>query len=125
MTYKLNLSKEHFDGWLAALRSGDYKQGTGNLHTEEKGVHSYCCLGVLCEVQQIRKIAYTSHDADRTAYAYGDEGEGKLAYYPGNLAVPPPWENDVTVELMHLNDNKKRSFNEIADWIEDKCEAVL
>lgn len=118
--YKLNLSKEHFDGWLAALRSGDYKQGTGTLHTEEKGVHSYCCLGVLCEVQQIRKIAYTSDSANRTAYAYGDDG--KLVYYPGNLTS---WENDVTVELMNLNDNKKRSFEEIADWIEGRCEPTL
>lgn len=34
--------------WLAALRSGEYKQGkTGQLKDEKGG---YCCLGVLCDV---------------------------------------------------------------------------
>ena len=33
--------------WLAALRSGKYKQGTGNLKTK---TNRFCCLGVLCDV---------------------------------------------------------------------------
>jgi hypothetical protein len=32
--------------WVAALRSGDYKQGTGVLHKAD----AYCCLGVLCDL---------------------------------------------------------------------------
>jgi hypothetical protein len=32
--------------WIAALRSGKYKQGRGRLN----GPDGYCCLGVLCEV---------------------------------------------------------------------------
>ena len=32
--------------WIAALRSGKYKQGDSALHKGEK----YCCLGVLAEV---------------------------------------------------------------------------
>lgn len=32
--------------WLNALKSGKYKQGTGQLRNNS----SYCCLGVLCEV---------------------------------------------------------------------------
>lgn len=32
--------------WLEALRSGNYKQGTGNLR---RGIN-YCCLGVLCDI---------------------------------------------------------------------------
>jgi hypothetical protein len=34
--------------WLTALRSGKYVKGTGRLC----GGNKYCCLGVLCEVQQ-------------------------------------------------------------------------
>lgn len=33
--------------WVAALRSGDFKQGSGWL--EKDGC--YCCLGVLCAIQ--------------------------------------------------------------------------
>lgn len=32
--------------WLAALRSGEYKQGTRALNTEA----GMCCLGVLCDL---------------------------------------------------------------------------
>ena len=37
--------------WLAALRSGDFKQGQGSLHTIEPVVgERFCCLGVLCKL---------------------------------------------------------------------------
>lgn len=37
--------------WIAALRSGDYKQTTGKLKSKEDddGEHGYCCLGVACD----------------------------------------------------------------------------
>jgi hypothetical protein len=38
--------------WIAALRSGDYKQGRSRLATVDGG---YCCLGVLCEVLELPK----------------------------------------------------------------------
>jgi hypothetical protein len=34
--------------WIAALRSGDYKQGKCQLY--EPLSHSFCCLGVLCDL---------------------------------------------------------------------------
>lgn len=37
--------------WIAALRSGDFTQGRGNLariNTDKD--NEYCCLGVLCEL---------------------------------------------------------------------------
>lgn len=33
--------------WVAALRSGDYKQGIGGLRDTHD---SFCCLGVLCDI---------------------------------------------------------------------------
>lgn len=33
--------------WVAALRSGKYKQGKGALHNRQ---NEFCCLGVLCEL---------------------------------------------------------------------------
>lgn len=44
------LTKKIKDKWLAALKSGDYIQGTGRFKIEtEQGVIKHCCLGVLCE----------------------------------------------------------------------------
>ena len=40
------MSREKGEKWLAALRSGEYKQGVGVLCNKEK----YCCLGVLQKV---------------------------------------------------------------------------
>jgi hypothetical protein len=33
--------------WVEALRSGEFKQGTGELKNSD---NAYCCLGVLCEI---------------------------------------------------------------------------
>jgi hypothetical protein len=33
--------------WVAALRSGEYKQGAGQLRTAQQ---AFCCLGVLCDL---------------------------------------------------------------------------
>lgn len=41
------MKKEIADKWVAALRSGKYKQGRQYLRTFED---NYCCLGVLCEI---------------------------------------------------------------------------
>lgn len=36
--------------WLTALRSGEYRQGTGQLRSEKDGDLFHCCLGVLCDL---------------------------------------------------------------------------
>lgn len=43
------LNRELMEKWVAALRSGDYKQGTEALYCydDDKNSESYCCLGVL------------------------------------------------------------------------------
>lgn len=49
------LTKELKDEWVAALRSGNYKQGTGKL----KSFDCYCCLGVLaCLLEKSNKHKY-------------------------------------------------------------------
>ena len=40
------MKKEIADRWVAALRSGKFRQGTDYLHCHYHG--TYCCLGVLC-----------------------------------------------------------------------------
>lgn len=42
------MNKEVKAKWVAALRSGEYKQGKGRL----KNINNeYCCLGVLCALK--------------------------------------------------------------------------
>lgn len=41
------MNKELKTKWIAALRSGEYKQGTNVLRDED---NRFCCLGVLCDL---------------------------------------------------------------------------
>ncbi len=41
------MKKELAEEWAAALKSGEYQQGTGGLRPE---LDKYCCLGVLCDL---------------------------------------------------------------------------
>lgn len=41
------MNQEFKAKWLAALRSGEYRQGTGVLRT---GDNRFCCLGVACDL---------------------------------------------------------------------------
>lgn len=50
--------------WLTALRSGKYKKGVKALRSRD---NSYCCLGVLCEIQGL--VAHISDDG----YLYGSD----------------------------------------------------
>lgn len=50
--------------WVAALRSGQYKQGMSQLRNER---NEFCCLGVLCNLhaQAHPEIAKTQTDPER------------------------------------------------------------
>jgi hypothetical protein len=82
--------------WIAALRSGDYKQGKMQLFDGER----HCCLGVLCIVINKENPEWTyNHDLIGTK----------------NVDI-----------LWRMNDGddefkiSKHNFNQIADWIEKK-----
>ena len=53
--------------WIAALRSGDYKQGRGWLRTD----NYYCCLGVLCDLHSKANPDY--RESWRLVDDYGTE----------------------------------------------------
>lgn len=50
------MKKEVRAKWVAALRSGEYKQAIGYLKTES----GFCCLGVLCDLAEKEGIAKSS-----------------------------------------------------------------
>lgn len=91
MIYK-KMDPEMKKRWVEALRSGKYKQGKGRLHDE---VHdTYCCLGVLNEIEDL-----------------GIPGEAGAL--DGNTV--DAFDQNV---LIRMNDVMGCSFEHIADWIE-------
>jgi hypothetical protein len=105
--------------WLEALRSGEYKQGQGALQTSDK---TFCCLGVLCEVQGINSRltgGYAFESAPVVVYDFeADRRSGSTVYAEEYESAG--LSNRAIHELIEQNDNGK-SFIEIAGFIEEKC----
>jgi hypothetical protein len=111
--------------WVAALRSGKYKQGRGVLSQDGK----YCCLGVLCEVLGAEKKV----DSDGIV-SYGVKGskDRQTGVLPiaiqeacgmkSGYGVIAFGENYLS--LATLNDRRKRSFKHIAAYIERNWEKL-
>ena len=73
------------------MRSGKYKQGTGNL----KRNNLFCCLGVLVEIGGAQALG-------KTAIIKTKNVESKI----------------IMRRLINMNDFKMWSFARIANWIE-------
>jgi hypothetical protein len=84
--------------WVAALRSGEYMQTIGKLRSSDG---AYCCLGVLAKIAglEINKA--------------GNGIEGESDYERISLLVAQRASH-----FIHLNDAERKSFAEIADFIE-------
>lgn len=103
---------------LAALRSGEYEQAREKLlKIDEKGEHSFCCLGVLCDLHsRENKVNWNLNKGSFLC----NVDYGTYLNSSGDL---PPSINDwsgVTVDeedkLVQMNDSG-RSFKYIANWI--------
>ena len=134
--------------WLSALESGKFKQATGQLHLiDEKGKHSFCCLGVACKVladtigfDLIRsKLDSTTKAADVYYRLKDHSGQGESANLPNVVAeylgmyIPKHHKTDDSTSgnfkheaiindgfansLIDLNDNHGFSFKQIAEFI--------
>lgn len=77
--------------WVAALRNGEYLQG-GKLKSADG---RFCCLGVLCEVMEKLLSGFP--------YAFLRE----------------LLSSETVNTLMYMNDKQKKSFPEIATYIEE------
>ena len=99
--------------WVAALRSGRYKQGQGWLNEGGR----YCCLGVGCEVyiaagnalvktERVLNVSSKTVSYDDCAGIPPDEVSSWLGISPGE-----------TEDLAFWNDSGE-SFNQIADRVE-------
>jgi len=82
--------------WVAALRSGDYRQTQGALSTPDED--SFCCFGVACKVFQ---FALTDH----------------LRTYEEVLQELGLLRSEAS-HLIQLNDELEQSFDQIAGYLE-------
>lgn len=94
--------------WIAALRSGKYKQGRGLLRPSED---TYCCLGVACKCQGI-EVDEEIPGYDGYTIESGTDYENRT--FALNLGLNP----FLIQELVEMNDIEEASFDEIADFLE-------
>jgi hypothetical protein len=129
--------------WVEALRSGKYKQGTGQLRRldEDTGEMTFCCLGVLCNLHAQENPFVAQEEKNPFTYL-GCEGwlPEPVALWAGfkksekcweemreglsddilaiNIKLPTPIKIQKT--LVDLNDDGTKGFNFIADVIEEQ-----
>jgi hypothetical protein len=111
--------------WVAALRSGEYLQGTGQLKNADG---EYCCLGVLCEISGGEWV-YDPFDGDLDPEPYkvyvGGGFTSNDELFSDGVAEYFGLSTDAQHTLANMNDGRKngwrgdrKNFDEIADWIE-------
>jgi hypothetical protein len=111
------------DIWLQALRSGDYKQGSGAL---KKG-DSFCCLGVLCDLHskitgmgQFNNFEYVTENHTSTQFLNKDVKEWSGMKSECGHLYSIGFD---TPALATLND-AGIAFEQIADHIENYWESL-
>ena len=106
--------------WLEALRSGKYQQGGGYLRQKSPAGDKFCCLGVLIDILDPngwvdgQMEGVYEHDG-RTAIPNLRIEE--LAGIERKNFASPDWY----CRLPAMNDEGNKSFEEIADYIEENA----
>lgn len=109
--------------WVTALRSGKYKQASQALHRVAGNEHTFCCLGVLCELAVRARVVRKELEPGGMAFQYN--GEGAVLPMEVMQWAGLPDENPLVVSdygrnrrLTGLNDIDRAPFTEIADLID-------
>jgi hypothetical protein len=106
------ITTEQKNAWIAALRSGEYTQGRGRLHSYVDGEDRYCVLGVLANIIDPEGWQEELGEEDN------DPSPGKVW---GDTLVTLPDGILGTENLMKLvsyNDDLDWTFEDMADFIE-------
>jgi hypothetical protein len=106
------LNKERIRLAIEALRSGEYTQGHYYTHYEIDGIHKFCATGVLQDVH-LKAIGQSWKPMGKT-----DFGAQKFVY---PVAYTVEWygqDYKMFTHLYGLNDGGKKTFKQIADFLE-------
>ncbi len=112
--------------WVAALRSGEYKQAQGNLRTQD---NKFCCLGVLCNLHAQAHPNIAKHQIHKGSYM-GSSGIPpdavlKWAGLPTVCSMVAIPANKTTIRFNRIEpktlggaNDSGATFEQIADLIE-------
>jgi hypothetical protein len=136
------MPNKNFKAWIAALRSGDYKQTTGYLHitapindspnNDNYRPVGFCCLGVACDLfdptQWVEREADTGEGAYESFHENGYSLEPVVRDWLG-LGIEPWGEEpdeyghvssaEWQEKIQEMNDEGS-TFTEIADALEER-----
>lgn len=101
--------------WVAALRSGAYKQGRGVLRSKN---NCFCCLGVLADACKVKWHKIENY----SEYGFFTRDATSRLYLSPEFLNTIGLSDTHQMTLSAMNDDKK-SFDEIADYIEEKIPA--
>ena len=99
--------------WVDALRSGEYSQTKRQLQDDG----GYCCLGVLCEVGEKAGIPVNTRPNGKLS-GLSLTAQGGILDWSGTGQL------DQQNTLIRMNDAGGKTFEEIADYIEDIWEQI-
>jgi hypothetical protein len=114
-------NKENLRKWVAALRSGEFKQDRGRLHTvdRETGEVGYCCLGVACEIAERNGVIQPPEDSSLPEWEPAWRTDSLLTRtFMRWLGVDSNNPYLSGTSAASWNDREGASFAKIADLIE-------
>lgn len=97
------MTKEIAMKWITALRSGKYEQYIAGRIAKNSESNCVCCLGVLSKEMKLGK-SFTSY-----------------IEYPTEILTNHEADQSIFIDM---NDTKKLSFNQIADYIESHMDEL-
>jgi hypothetical protein len=107
--------------WLEALRSGKYTQTRSYL----KDSRGYCCLGVLCEIQDVEyEPGLDSEGAYRFDFRSFSENESQLDVrnnFPTEDFLESVGLRSLFASDLAVYNDEGYSFEYIANWIEKEA----
>ena len=125
MTTNFTMPLELKTKWVAALRSGEFKQGRNRLYS--KADDTYCCLGVL---EYVAGDGVEQHGLPSIEWlnAHDFKFNGTLGLVPSLIApnhpnIPSEFVGN-PMRMSHMNDDYRLTFPEIADLVEAQVEGV-
>lgn len=118
------LNEKLLRDWIAALRSGEYLQGSKRMIVIDEDTHGcrYCCLGVLCDIAAKSNDDLVRDSLDRGFLDISDTNDPSQIWN----SYPPPrfrelWGlKDIVHIFSNMNDCDGKSFDEIADFLEQE-----
>lgn len=123
--------------WVAALRSGEFRQATGKLRDgdPEGDGYAFCCLGVLCVVKGAAWQDYSGLDyegEDYVTYSRVPVADGKMLSLGEDEELNEQFLREIGIPqdeqstLVGMNDGNEKArlasqpFEKIAAYIESK-----